>query len=317
MSDSLETRVLPNEQAMEALSGYMRKGGTHWFLDIESRNRITLNGSSEPPYSIRSEYQRLDVLKTPRFGLCMILDGRIQLTERDEWIYHELLAHPACVVHGEPKRAIVLGGGDGCAARELLKYESIREITVADIDEEVLNAFRDRFSSINRGALSDPKTKIVCDDALAYLERQEEPYDVIISDLTEPFDPTDLAGDLSQHLYTDDFYALVQDHLSENGCFVCQTGGVICHPDHDRYHISLVKSIRDGFSQTKTAYEFVPSFNELWSITLASKNALEISPEAVNERLRALGVGGLRYYDGASHTRAFNPPLFLRSEFFG
>ena len=317
MSDPLELRVLTGDKAMEALSEYLREGGTHWFLDIESRNRITLNGSTEPPYSMQSEYQRLDVLKTPRFGFCMILDGRIQFSESDEWIYHELLVHPACVIHGEPKRAIVLGGGDGCAARELLKYESIREITVADIDEEVLAAFRDRYSNINRGSLSDPRTKIVCEDALAYLERQKKPYDIIISDLTEPFDPTDLAGDLSRHLYSDDFYELVQDRLSENGCFVCQTGGVVCQPDHDWYHVSLVKSIRKSFSQTKTAYEFIPSYNELWSITLASGNSLEIDPATIDERLKALGVCDLRYYDGSSHIRAFSPPIFIRNKFSG
>lgn len=305
-------RVLSSQEAQKALSRFLAQGAKAWFLDIESTDRISLNGTNETPYSVQTRFQRLDVFRGAGYGLRMVLDGRTQLAESDEWIYHELLVHPACLIHGDPRKVIVLGGGDGCAVRELLKYPRLHDITLVDIDEEVVAAFRDRFSRINGGALQDPRVHVVCEDALEYLRSQNRPYDVIISDLTEPFDPTDLAGELSFHLYTPEFYRLVQERLTSEGVFVCQTGGVICQPEHDRYHLSLAQDIEKHFSHVATCYEFVPSFEELWSVTLASQTNLEISGSRIDENLRRLGVERLKYYDGISHERAFRPPLFLR-----
>lgn len=305
-------RVLPAEEAREAVSRFLARAAKNWFLDVESTHRVSLNGTDEQPYSIQTRYQRLDVFQSPGYGLRMVLDGRVQLAQSDEWIYHELLVHPACVVHGSPQRALVLGGGDGCAVRELLKYPRLQDITLVDIDEEVVAAFRDRFSRINGGALEDPRVRVICEDALEHLRRQGGHYDLIISDLTEPFDLTDLAGELSFHLYTPSFYGMIQDRLTPDGIFVCQTGGVIYQTEHDAHHFSLLTDIRCRFPHVRTCYEFVPSFEELWSITLASQRPLDISGARVDEILRRLGLEPLRYYDGTSHERAFAAPLFIR-----
>jgi len=306
-------RVLPTEEAVKAVQGFLTRTGKTWFLDIECPSRLSLKGGDEDCLSLRTPYQRLDVLRLHGFGLCMILDGRIQLAESDEWIYHELLIHPACVFHGDPRRVIVLGGGDGCAVRELLRYPHLTDITLVDIDEVVVKVFRDRFSSLNGGALQDPRVHLVCADALEYLRTQQEPYDLIVSDLTEPFDPSELGGNLSFHLYTPASYQLIRDRLTQNGIFVCQTGGILSQPEHDRFHLDILPGIRDHFPRVATGYEFVPSFGELWTITLASAGPLHLEPSQVDGALARLLVKGLRYYDGITHRRAFSPPLFVRA----
>jgi spermidine synthase len=242
----------------------------------------------------------------------MILDGRIQLAESDEWVYHELLVHPACAIHGDPRRVIVLGGGDGCAARELLKYSSLTDITVVDIDEQVVELFRGRFSFLNRGALCDPRVRVVCADAMEHLRTSTERYDLIISDLTEPFDPAQAGGNLSRHLYSHESFCLFLERLTPAGILVCQTGGLLLQPAHDRFHLEILPIIRSYFPHVGVGYEFVPSFGEFWTITLGSSRPLRVTPAQVNRSLRRLGVGRLRYYDGPTHRRAFCPPRFAR-----
>lgn len=308
----LPERVLRTERAQKAMGRLLVQGGQAWFFDVESPYHISLFAADELLCSKETQYQRFDVIRSKDYGLCMILDGRIQLAESDEWIYHELLIHPACILHGDPRTVALLGGGDGCAARELLKYPGVQDITVVDIDEEVVVAFRDRFTMINRGALRDPRVTVVCEDALSWLDGHDRKFDVIICDLTEPFDPSDLAGELSLHLYTPEFYRLVLDKLNPEGIFVCQTGGILYQPTYDRYHLKIVQDIRDHFPHTAIAYEFVPSFSELWSITLAARNPLEIRSAKVDKTLVEMGIRDLCYYDGTSHDRAFCPPRYLR-----
>jgi|Deesub1362A_J573_1020465.scaffolds.fasta_scaffold00366_31 spermidine synthase len=305
-------RLLSPADALKALRALMESGAPKWFLDMGSSTAVTLLAARGTTFSKRTPYQQLDIFEAEDLGLCMVLDGRIQLAQSDERIYHELLIHPACVFHGSPRRVAVLGGGDGCAVRELTKYREIEEIFLVDIDEEVVELFRDRFRTINGGALMDPRVTLACEDAMAFLQRQDRPFDLIISDLTEPFDPSELAGELSFHLYTQDFYALIQERLTPEGIFVCQTGGALYQPDHDRYHLELVQGIRASFPHVTTCYEFIPSFSELWSITLAARRPLEISWEEVDRELSRHGIENLWYYDGSAHERAFRPPKPLR-----
>lgn len=305
-------RVLPVKEALRELGTLLPRGGDLWFLDTDTPSRISLKGGSGEPLWVSTKYQQLEVASLDGYGLCMILDGRVQLAQSDEWIYHELLVHPACVLHGNPKSALVLGGGDGCAARELLRYPGLERVCVVDIDEEVVALFRDRLSFLNGGALGDRRVRILTGDAMEFLADTGEQYDLIVSDLTEPFDPEQEDMELSTPLYRPEAYDMVLRRLSADGVFVCQTGGILHQPHYDRFHLEILEGIRKAFPHVITAYEFVPSFEALWSITLASPRPLHASPQEVDRRLAALGVSGLRYYDGLAHQRAFSSPKFAR-----
>ncbi len=305
-------RVLPAGEALDAIEGFLSRGPRHWFIDVESPTRLLLSGAVEVVVSIQTPYQHLDILRAEGYGLCLVLDGRMQLAESDEFIYHELLIHPACVLHGAPRRALVIGGGDGCAARELIRYPCLERVVVVDIDQEILSSFRDRFCSLNRGALRDPRVQLVCADAWAFLQEDTRPYDLIISDLTEPYDAQARQGSLSSHLYSSRFYSLIADRLAPGGIFVCQTGGVLFQPHHDRFHLEILAGLQGHFPNIRTCYEYIPSFAELWGVTLSSRRDLQIAPEQVDDRLAKAQISGLRYYDGMSHQRAFTAPRELR-----
>lgn len=299
-------RVLTVEEAIEELKSLLNKYSQIWFVDAETTSRISLKAAKGDPLCLTTKYQQLEVVHLDGYGLCMILDGKVQLAQSDEHVYHELLIHPACVIHGNPRRCLILGGGDGCAARELLRYPSVEEITVVDIDEQVLELFRGQYRDINAGALSDPRVQVHCQDAMDFLKTDGKSYDIIVSDLTEPYDPAEVAGDLSVHVYSEEAYRTILRKLEEEGIFVCQTGGILYQQHYDSYHFKLLKGIRKVFPHVATAYEFVPSFEALWSVTLASRRALEVDPEKVDEILEALHVEGLKYYDGNAHKRAFS-----------
>ncbi len=304
--------VFEPEEALEELRGMLTGVGGAWFLDKDGPFRISLKRARGKTKFFKTRYQKMELVQLEGYGLCLILDGKVQLAASDESIYHELLVHPACVIQGNPSSALILGGGDGCAARELLRYPGIREIVIVDIDEEVVAIFRDRCRELNLGSLEDPRVRVVFQDAMEFLEKTGGAYDIIISDLTEPFDPAEEAGDLSAHLYSTRAYGLVLKHLSQGGVFVCQSGGILYQPHYDRYHLEILRGIRQSFPHVAVGYEFVPSFEAMWSITLASRRELRISPARVDKILGRLGVAGfLHYYDGQAHQRAFSLPRLL------
>jgi len=308
MSDALHTRrVLDVEDALERLRDMLSRAGSVWFLDSDSPCRVSLKRARRVELAARTRYQQLEVAELEGYGLCMILDGKVQLAASDEHIYHEMLVHPACVLQGNPASALILGGGDGCAARELLRYPGIREIVVVDIDEEVVGFFREQFQELNRGSLKDPRVRVVPRDAMEFLGESQGCYDIIISDLTEPFDLAESAGDLSAHLYSAQAYSLILERLSPEGVFVCQSGGILYQPHYDKYHLEILRGIQGVFPHVASAYEFIPSFEAMWSITLGSRKPLVVSPLDVESTLARLGVKGLLHYDCAAHQRAFSP----------
>jgi spermidine synthase len=312
LSQSRPRRVLTVEETIEELRSLLAKASRIWFVDAETPCRIALKAGKGDPLCLTTRYQQLEVVHLDGYGLCMILDGKVQLAQSDEHVYHELLVHPACVIHGDPRRCLILGGGDGCAARELLRYPSMEEVIVVDIDEQVLELFKGQYREINSGAFNDPRVKVYCQDAMDFLERDGSSYDIIISDLTEPYDPAEIAGDLSVHVYSEKAYRTILQRLNDHGVFVCQTGGILYQPHYDRYHFRILEGIKEVFPHVATAYEFVPSFEALWSITLGARRPLHVDPSKVDETLKSLGVEGLRFYSGTAHQRVFSPARFGR-----
>src|SRR5690349_6792475 len=147
----------------------------------------------------RSPYQAVEVHDTVPFGKLFRLDGHFMTSERDEFFYHENLVHPAALAHPKPERALIVGGGDGGSAEELLKYPTIRSITLVDIDLAVVDISRKYLQQVHRGALDDPRVDVRIEDGFAFVRNGTEQYDLIVLDLTDPGGP-------STPLYTTDFY---------------------------------------------------------------------------------------------------------------
>ncbi len=238
-------------------------------------------------YSETSAYQRVVVTASGQ-GVRLFLNGNLQFHSRDEYRYHEALVHPAMAAHGAPKRVLVLGGGDGMAVREVLKYPSVESVTLVELDPHMTRLFATQplLRQINESALLSPKLRIVNADAYGWLEKNADSFDVIVVDFP---DPTNFS---IGKLYTASFYRLIDQHLNASGYAVVQTTS----PLIARKSFWTVATTIESAGLTTTPYHaHVPSFGE-WGFMLASRRPYKL-PAALPDGLRFLSLDDL-------------PPLF-------
>ena len=237
-------------------------------------------------YSENTPYQRV-VVTASKQGVRLFLNGNLQFHSRDEYRYHEALVHPAMAAQGAPKNVLVLGGGDGLAAREILKYPSVEHVTLVDLDAHVTQLFSTQplLRQLNADALLSPKMKIVNADAYAWLEQTTDQYDVIVIDFP---DPTNFS---IGKLYTSSFYRLVDQHLSAAGYAVVQTTSPLIAR---KSFWTVATTIEAAGLQTTPYHAHVPSFGE-WGFILASRRPYRLpdAPTALPPGLRFLTLADL------------------------
>ena len=260
-------------------------------------------------YQGQSQYQRILVLETESFGRCLVLDGKTQSAEADEFVYHEALVHPALVAHPRPEAVCIAGGGEGATAREVLRHSSVRWLTMVDLDQEVVELCRTHLPKHHQGAFDDPRLRLHFADARAFLEGCADCFDVLILDLADPIE-----GGPAYKLYTLDFYRMLRTRLKPGGLLVTQSGpgGVL---NYHEVFTAIHHTLQQVFPVVVPYTVYMQSFGEPWSFTLASLGStpLDLSPQAVDTCLAARGVQGLRSYDGVAHQALFPLPKFLRA----
>jgi len=234
-------------------------------------------------FSESSPYQRV-VVTASRQGVRLFLNGNLQFHSRDEYRYHESLVHPVMAAHGAPKQVLVLGGGDGMAAREILKYDSVERVTLVELDPRMTQLFSTQplLRGLNHDALRSPRLTVVNEDAYAWLEHQSAMYDVIVVDFP---DPTNFS---IGKLYTASFYRLIDQHLNASGYAVVQTTS----PLIARKSFWTVATTLEAAGLTTTPYHaHVPSFGE-WGFIIASRRPYRL-PTSLPAGLRFLSVADL------------------------
>ena len=234
-------------------------------------------------FSESSKYQRVVVTASSQ-GVRLFLNGNLQFHSRDEYRYHEALVHPAMSAQGAPKNVLILGGGDGMAAREILKYPSVEHVTLVELDPRMTQLFSTQplLRRLNRDSLLSPKLKVVNADAFAWLEANVGSYDVIVIDFP---DPTNFS---IGKLYTSSFYRLVDQHLAASGYAVVQTTS----PLIARKSFWTVATTIEAAGLTTAPYHaHVPSFGE-WGFILASRRPFRM-PTTLPEGLRFLSPADL------------------------
>jgi spermidine synthase len=255
---------------------------THLAEDRFYQDRIVLSESSP--------YQRI-VVTHGRAGYRLFLNGNLQFAERDEYRYHEALVHPAMAAHGAPKKVAVLGGGDGMAVREILKYPSVESVTLVELDPAMTRLFSQNpiLRHLNGDALANPKVHIVNTDAFQWLQEGQDTFDVIVVDFP---DPTNFA---IGKLYTNSFYALLDQRLAASGYAVVQTTSPLVARKSFWTVVATIESV--GLAATPY-HAHVPSFGE-WGFVLAGRRPWR-APEALPP--------GLRFLDAASLPLLFDFP---------
>ena len=258
-------------------------------------------------FSGETKFQRVQVLDTVAFGRCLVLDGKIQSAESDEFIYHEALVHPALATHPNPATVFIAGGGEGATLREALAHDTVKRVVMVDLDGEVVEICRRFLPSHHRGAFDDHRTELHHTDARRYLETTPDTYDVMLIDLPDPQE-----GGPASLLYTQDFYRLLLRRLNPGGIVTVQSEA--CMEGNTRAFTSIANTLGSVFPRVFPYQAMVPSFASDWGFNLASlvPNPLEVEPREIDRRLASRGCTALRSYDGEAHRGLFALPKHIR-----
>ena len=242
-------------------------------------------------YKGKSKFQEIMVIKNPYYGKMMILDDVVQITERDEFFYHEMLTHVAMHANPNPKKVIVIGGGDGGVVREVLKYRRVEKVFFVEIDEEVINISRRFFPAVSSG-VDDPRVEIrVMDGAEFVAKRKLSDIDVVI------IDSTDIIG-FARTLFTPDFFASVRDCLTDEGMFVTHTESLHFHKD---IVIEIQETLRKVFPVVDLYTASIATYpGNWWVFAIASKG---LSPREMRHAFEI----ETRYYSDEIHRQSFMP----------
>jgi len=252
----------------------------------------------------QTPFQLLEVYETPELGRIFRLDGFNMTSERDEFFYHENLVHPAAVAHPDPRRALVIGGGDGGSAEELLKHATIERVHMAELDPEVIAVAKKHFAQVHRGAFDDPRLEVSVGDGLAYLRATAARYDLVLMDLTDPVGP-------SVELYSPATFALARGAMAAGGALVLHLGSPFAHASRVR---ETLASLRQVFRVVAPYFVHIPLYGSIWGFACASDSldARALEPAEANRRIATRGVGDLRYYNGEVHQAMFALPNYVR-----
>ena len=262
------------------------------------------------PVSIQTPFQQMAIIDSLRFGRCLILDGKVQSSETDEYIYHEALVHPGMIAHPAPRNIMVVGGGEGATVREILKHTDVEHVVMVDIDEEVVENCKKYLPAWHMGAFDDPRVEVLCLDARKYLEETTKKFDIIIIDITEP-----LEGGPAYLLFTQEFYQIVQNRLTQDGVLIVQSGSAA---NNDLLCFSSIhKTLQTVFPQVKAYHTFIPSIALLWGFTVSfvNENRSVLSGDELFCELEKRGLTSLKYYDMETHLSMFSLHKYLRESF--
>jgi spermidine synthase len=280
-----------------------------WFSDNISPDLTVLHSIKESVYSGQSKFQSVEIINTGSFGVCLVLDGKIQSSEADEFIYHEGLVHPAMLTHPRPERVFIAGGGEGATLREVLAHKTVKKAVMVDIDEEVVSLCRRFLPSWHQNAFDDPRAELHFVDARKYLEESSDKFDVIIIDLADP-----LEQGPARLLYTREFYQIVKQKLGPDGIMSVQAEPAEWK-NLDNF-TAIVNTLRNVFAVTRPYQVHVPSFLGLWGFVAASQSLdpLELTPEEIDTRISTRISKELKSYDGLTHQAMFTIPKHIRQQ---
>ncbi len=278
-----------------------------WFLETVFPDLAVMLQVRKVHFSGQTKYQKVEVLESETFGRSLVLDGKTQSTERDEFVYHEALVHPAMLLHPNPQSVFIGGGGEGGTLREVLAHRTVEKAVMLDLDRQVVELCREFLPHHNRGSFEDPKLTLVHQDAREYLASGGPGFDVMIMDLVDPME-----GGPAYLLYTEEYYNIVKSRLNPGGILVTQSGpaGLLSYQE---CFTTIFNTLGEVFNHTMAMQAHVPAFQTLWGFSLASDTTFDSGigsriDELVSQRIsRELG-----FYDGETHRNMTALPKFLR-----
>jgi spermidine synthase len=280
-----------------------------WFFEPTTAVEGHMHAIKRTIVETQTKFQHVEIMETPAYGKVLVLDGRIQSSQGDEFIYHEALVHPGMLAaEAAPRSGLVIGGGEGATLREMLRYPSMSHAVMVDIDGEVVDLCKKHLPEMHQGAFEDSRTELRHEDARAYLEKTSERFDFISIDLVEPLEegPACL-------LFTKEFYTLVRDRLTPGGAMTMQAG--MTKVGELGFFSSIHRTLREVFPVVAGYQTFISCFGTPWGFITATKKVDPMKQDrATVDRLIADRIkGSLAYWDGYTHQHSFCLPKHIRA----
>lgn len=249
-------------------------------------------------------FQTLEMLDTPSFGRVMRLDDHFMTSEGEEFFYHECMAHPAAMAHPDPQQVLVIGGGDGGLAEELLKHNTVQRLVLAELDEAVIEVSKAQLQRVHNGVWDDPRLQLQIGDGMAYVDSTTDRFDLILLDLTDPHTP---AGSL----YSPEALERMRRVLNPGGALVLHLGSPVFHAEQVR---ALSQTLKATFAQVACYGTYVPLYGAYWGMAVCSDSLqpTAVSAAQIDERLAARDVTDLQYYNADIHGALFALPNYYR-----
>jgi len=273
---------------------------TPGLLQVEERLQVFFRG--------QTEFQHVEVMDGGAFGRTLILDGKTQSTETDEFAYHEALVHPTMIAHPNPTSVFVAGGGEGATIREVFAHRSVEQVVMVDIDKQVVDLCREYLPNHHQGSFDDPRLELHHMDALKFLEDTALRFDVVIIDVPDPLE----AGP-AYLLFTQEFYTLLKDRLKPGGLMVAQSGPT-GPAFYEQCFSAVANTVGSVFKNVYLSEAFVPSFGTTWGFVIGSTgpDPTALSVAETDARIADRIDGDLRFFDGVTLRGMTSVPKYLR-----
>jgi spermidine synthase len=278
-----------------------------WYTERGENIALSLRHTGEILYKEQSPYQKVEVIDTFAYGKMLTLDGMVMTTEKDEYVYHEMITHVAMQTHPAPQRVLIIGGGDGGAVREIVRYESLEKVVMVEIDQLVIDACKAHLPQI-AAAFDHPKLELHVDDGIEYVKNApDESFDIVIVDSTDPVGP-------AEGLFTDEFYRQVYRILNNDGIMIVQS-------ESPRYNTEVFQEIYEcfrgifGSDQVHCYLISVPTYpTGNWSLAFCAKGNIHPLRNIDLNKIKSFSEKeGLKYYNEDIHVAAFALPNYVRN----
>jgi spermidine synthase len=252
----------------------------------------------------RTKYQKIAIYDTPHYGRVFRLDDYNMTSEQEEFIYHENLVHPALIAQSAPKKVLIIGGGDGGSSEEALKHPSVEQVTLVEIDEDVITVAKEHFKAVHHNVFDNPRLRVIVDDGMRFIRDTQDKFDLIALDLNDPVGP-------ATALYSEDFFKQCREALTPGGALTLHIGSPTAQPQRVA---ELAQRLNRVFDIVRPCTVYIPLYGALWALAVCSKqlDPKAISADEIDVRIKARGLTQLQYYNGESHHGIFALPNFVR-----
>ncbi|SEM98192.1 polyamine aminopropyltransferase [Nitrosomonas marina] len=252
----------------------------------------------------RTKYQKLSIYDTPQYGKIFRLDDFNMTSEQEEFIYHENLIHPALTILEAPKNVLIIGGGDGGSSEEALKHPSVEQVTMVEIDEDVIKIAKQHFQAVHKGVFDNPRLRVVVDDGIQFLRKTQDKFDLIALDLNDPVGP-------AAALYSNEFFYLCNQSLKPEGLMTLHIGSPTAHPSRVA---EISHRLNQVFQIVRPYTMYIPLYGALWALAVCS-NKLDpkvFTADEIDNRIKSRNLQQLQYYNGEAHSGVFALPNYVK-----